>query len=44
MGLDRARAYAHTLFEQAMAALGRSGLPDTRALAGLAEMVVARHA
>jgi farnesyl diphosphate synthase len=44
MGLDRARAYAQTLYEQAIAALARSGLPDTRALAGLAEMVVARHA
>ena len=42
MGLERSRAYAATLAEQAHAALQGSGLPDTSALAALAEMVVHR--
>jgi farnesyl diphosphate synthase len=42
MGLDRARAYAHTLYQQAIDALQASGLPDTRALHALADMVVQR--
>jgi farnesyl diphosphate synthase len=42
MGLDRARAYAHTLYQQAIQALQNSGLPDTRALHALADMVVQR--
>jgi len=43
LGLERARAQAVELLEQARAALAASGLPDTRALLGLAEMVVHRH-
>ena len=42
MGLDTARAYAQALIERAQAALVRSGLPDTRALAALAQQVVQR--
>jgi farnesyl diphosphate synthase len=42
MGLDAARAYAQALIERAQAALVRSGLPDTRALAALAQQVVQR--
>ena len=42
MGLAPARAYAHTLYVQAMDALHTSGLPDTRALQALADMVVQR--
>ena len=42
MGLERSRAYAATLAGQAHAALQGSGLPDTSALAALAEMVVHR--
>jgi farnesyl diphosphate synthase len=42
LGLDRARAYAGELLEQARAALRTTGLPDTRALLALAEMVVHR--
>ncbi len=42
MGLARARAYAHTLYQQAIDALQASGLPDTRALHALADMVVQR--
>ncbi len=42
MGLERARAYAHTLYQQANDALHASGLPDTRALRALADMVVQR--
>jgi farnesyl diphosphate synthase len=42
MGLERARAYAHTLYQQAIDALQASGLPDTRALHALADMVVQR--
>ena len=42
LGLERARAYAGELLEQARAALATTGLPDTRALLALAEMVVHR--
>lgn len=42
LGLDRARTYAAELLEQARAALATTGLPDTRALLALAEMVVHR--
>ena len=42
MGLGNARAYAHSLHRQALAALQCSGLPDTRALHALADMVVQR--
>ncbi|WP_296493494.1 polyprenyl synthetase family protein [Rhodoferax sp.] len=42
MGLESARRYAQTLYDQAMAALAFSGLPNTRALQGLASLVVQR--
>ncbi|HEY8358994.1 MAG TPA: farnesyl diphosphate synthase [Ramlibacter sp.] len=42
LGLDRARAYAAELLEQARGALAATGLADTRALAALAAMVVQR--
>jgi farnesyl diphosphate synthase len=42
LGLDQARAHADELCTLAHAALARSGLPDTRALAALADMVVSR--
>ncbi|WP_407059808.1 polyprenyl synthetase family protein [Comamonas composti] len=42
LGLDRARAHADELCAQAHEALQASGLPDTRALAALADMVVRR--
>ena len=42
MGLTGARAYAQELLQQALAALGRSQLSDTRALVALAHMVLAR--
>src|SRR5256885_5707449 len=42
LGLDQARAHADELCALAHAALARSGLPDTRALAALADMVVSR--
>lgn len=42
MGLERSQRYAHELLAQAHEALGHSGLTDTAALAGLAEMVVHR--
>ena len=42
MGLERSRAYADALFEQALAALARSALPSVEALAALARMVVRR--
>ena len=42
MGLERSRAYAATLAAQAHAALQGSGLPDTAALAALADMVIHR--
>lgn len=42
LGLERAQAYAQELLVEAHAALVGSGLPDTRALAALADMVVRR--
>jgi len=42
LGLDRARAHADALLRDAHAALAASGLPDTLALAALADMVVNR--
>lgn len=42
MGLDSARRYAQTLYDEALAALASSGLPDTRALHGLASLLVQR--
>ncbi|MGQ0708756.1 MAG: polyprenyl synthetase family protein [Rhodoferax sp.] len=42
MGLDASRDYAQALRTQALAALAQSALPDTRALAALADMVVSR--
>ena len=42
LGLERARAYALELLGQARSALATTGLPDTRALLALAEMVVHR--
>ena len=42
MGLARSQTYAQDLLQQALQALKRSGLPDTRALAALAHMVVNR--
>ena len=42
LGLERAQQYASQLLEQAHAALADSGLPDARALAALADMVVRR--
>ncbi len=42
LGLAPAQAYAQGLLRDAQAALLRSGLPDTRALAALADMVVSR--
>ena len=42
LGLSRARAHADELLHEAHAALAASGLPDTRALAALADMVVNR--
>ena len=42
MGLERSQRHAHDLLSQAHAALGESGLKDTAALAGLADMVVHR--
>jgi farnesyl diphosphate synthase len=43
LGLERSLAYAQELLAQALAALDASGLPDTRALAALAHMVVNRE-
>jgi farnesyl diphosphate synthase len=43
LGLERSRAYAQELLAQALAALEASALPDTRALAALAHMVVNRE-
>jgi farnesyl diphosphate synthase len=43
LGLERARAHARELLGQALRSLAASGLPDTRALHGLAEMVVHRQ-
>jgi farnesyl diphosphate synthase len=42
MGLDSARAYAQSLYDQALACLHESHLSDTRALHALADMVVQR--
>ena len=42
LGLERSRSYAQELLAQARDALASSGLPDTRALLALAEMVVNR--
>ena len=42
LGLDRSRAHAQELLAQGLAALRSSGLPDVRALAALARMVVDR--
>ncbi|RGE46091.1 polyprenyl synthetase family protein [Comamonas testosteroni] len=42
LGLEQARAHAEELRQQAHAALARSGLADTQALAALADMVVQR--
>ncbi|MFN4120115.1 polyprenyl synthetase family protein [Acidovorax sp.] len=42
LGLQQAQAYAQDLLTQAHAALARSGLPDARPLAALADMVVQR--
>jgi farnesyl diphosphate synthase len=42
LGLARARTYAVELLQRALAALATTGLPDTRALRALAEMVVHR--
>lgn len=43
LGLERSRAHARELLEEALAALARSGLGDTRALHALALMVVDRE-
>jgi farnesyl diphosphate synthase len=43
LGLEAARQYADALLEQALVALGASGLPETRALRALADMVVNRE-
>lgn len=43
LGLDRSRAYAEQLLGEALQALARSGLADTRALQALAMMVVHRE-
>ena len=42
LGLEQAKRYAQSLLNEAHAALSRSGLPDTRALAALADKVVSR--
>ncbi len=42
LGLECAQAYAQELLGQALAALDAAALPDTRALAALAQMVVNR--
>jgi len=42
LGLDGAGRFARELLDQALAALSRTGLPDTRALQALAMMVVNR--
>jgi len=43
LGLEQSQAHAGELLGQALAALARSGLADTRALAALARMVVNRE-
>ena len=42
LGLQRSREHARELLAEALDALGATGLPDTRALRGLARMVVER--
>ena len=42
LGLERSRAHARELLAEALQALDASGLPDTRALQALADMVVDR--
>jgi farnesyl diphosphate synthase len=42
LGLDASKAYAEKLLQQALAALARTGLSNTRALQALAHMVVNR--
>ena len=42
MGLERSIAYAQELLQQALVALDQSGLRQTQALQGLANMVVRR--
>lgn len=42
LGLERSRTYAQELLAEALSALQASGLRDTRALQGLADMVVNR--
>ena len=42
LGLGRAQAYAHELRQQALESLAQSGFENTRALKGLADMVVNR--
>ncbi len=42
LGLERSRGHAQELLAQALGALDRSGLPDTRALRAIADMVVNR--
>ncbi|KQP35623.1 polyprenyl synthetase family protein [Pseudorhodoferax sp. Leaf274] len=42
LGLARSQAYAQELLDHALAALDGAGLPDTRALRALADMVVNR--
>jgi len=42
LGLERSGAYAQELLAQALAALAQSGLGNTQALQGLANMVVNR--
>ncbi len=44
LGLDRSREFAQALLSQALGALQASGLPNTQALRGLANMVVNRKA
>ena len=43
LGLEPARQYAQALLDQALRALERSGLPDTRSLKALANRVVTRE-
>ncbi|MEY2617277.1 MAG: hypothetical protein RL522_279 [Pseudomonadota bacterium] len=42
LGLERSRAYAASLMDEAASALVASGLPDTQALLALAHMVIRR--
>ncbi len=43
LGLERSRAYAQALYDEAIGALAASGLADTQALRALADMVVNRN-